>query len=62
MWRPARAYSTNRGPLPVPLKRLTCADSFKQIAVELVVFSAGAEEFPKQFVVGESALAIILDE
>ena len=29
----------------------TCTQSFKQIAVELVVFSAGAEAFPKSVVV-----------
>jgi hypothetical protein len=33
-----------------------CAHGFEQVAVELVVFSAGAELFPKSVVVDESAL------
>ena len=39
--------------------RLTCpacAHSFEQTAVKLVVFSAGAEQFPKSVVVDRSAL------
>jgi hypothetical protein len=34
----------------------TCAHSFKQTAVELVIFSAGAEQFPKSVTVDRSAL------
>ncbi|HKA53065.1 MAG TPA: hypothetical protein VKJ47_05335 [Candidatus Binatia bacterium] len=34
----------------------TCSHSFEQVAVELVVFGAGKEEFPKAVVVEESAL------
>jgi hypothetical protein len=34
----------------------TCAHSFEQVAVKLVVFDAGAEQFPKPFVVERSAL------
>ncbi len=39
--------------------RLTCpacAHSFEQVAVKLVVFSAGQEQFPKLVVVDRSAL------
>ena len=39
--------------------RLTCpacSHSFDQTAVELVVFGAGKEQFPKSLVVEESAL------
>jgi hypothetical protein len=39
--------------------RLTCpacAHSFEQTAVELVIFSAGAEQFPKSVTVDRSAL------
>jgi uncharacterized protein (UPF0212 family) len=34
----------------------TCGHGFKQVAVRLVVFDAGREEFPKSAVVEESAL------
>jgi hypothetical protein len=34
----------------------TCSHSFEQVAVELVVFDAGAELFPKSLVVEPSAL------
>ncbi len=39
--------------------RLTCpacAHSFEQVAVKLVVFNAGAEQFPKSVIVDRSAL------
>jgi len=35
---------------------LACAHSFEQTVVELVVFSAGAEQFPKSVTVDNSAL------
>jgi hypothetical protein len=44
---------------PSRIIRLTCpacAQGFEQTVVELVVFSAGAEMFPKSVVVEESAL------
>jgi hypothetical protein len=44
---------------PSTVIRLTwpaCAHSFTQTAVELVVFGAGAEQFPRSVVVEESAL------
>ncbi len=44
---------------PSAVIRLTCpacAHSFEQVAVELVVFDAGAELFPKSVVVEPSAL------
>jgi hypothetical protein len=44
---------------PSTVIRLTCpacAQSFEQTAVELVVFSAGAEQFPKSVTVDRSAL------
>ncbi len=44
---------------PSQVIRLTCpacAHGFEQIAVELVIFSAGKEKFPKGAVVEESAL------
>ena len=44
---------------PSTIVRLTCpacAHSSEQVAVELVVFSAGAEQFPKSVVVHKSAL------
>ena len=34
----------------------SCAHSFEQVAVGLVVFGAGREEFPRSVVVDESAL------
>jgi|GEM_PF-4164819 len=34
----------------------TCSHSFEQVAVQLVVFDAGAELFPKSVVVEPSAL------
>ncbi|HJY86376.1 MAG TPA: hypothetical protein VKE24_06015 [Candidatus Acidoferrales bacterium] len=34
----------------------TCSHSFEQVAVELVVFDAGKEEFPRAVVVDRSAL------
>jgi hypothetical protein len=34
----------------------TCSHSFEQVAVELVIFDAGAEQFPKSVVVERSAL------
>ncbi len=37
----------------------TCAHSFTQVAVELVVFSAGADRFPKSVVVDRSGLAAL---
>jgi hypothetical protein len=54
MWR------TGRRKLPPSIViRLTCpacAHDFERAAVELVVFSAGTEQFPKSVVVEESAL------
>ena len=44
---------------PSAVVRLTCpagAYGFEQVAVKLVIFSAGREQFPKAFVVEESAL------
>ena len=44
---------------PSTVIRLTCpacARSFEQVAVKLVIFSAGAEQFPKSVVVDRSAL------
>jgi len=44
---------------PSAVIRLTCpacAHSFEQIAMKLVIFSAGAEQFPKSVVVDRSAL------
>ena len=44
---------------PSTVIRLTCpacAHSFEQTAVELVIFSAGAEQFPKSVTVDKSAL------
>ncbi len=44
---------------PSTVIRLTCpacAQSFEQTAVELVVFNAGAEQFPKSVVVDRSRL------
>ena len=34
----------------------TCAHSFEQVAVKLVVFGVGREQFPKSVVVDRSAL------
>jgi hypothetical protein len=44
---------------PSTVIRLTCpvcSHSFEQVAVELVVFGAGREQFPKSVVVDRSAL------
>ncbi len=45
--------------LPSTVIRLTCpacVHSFKQTEVELVIFSAGAEQFPKSVTVDRTAL------
>lgn len=45
---------------PSQVIRLTCpacAHSFEQVAVKLVVFEAGKEQFPKAAIVEEFALA-----
>jgi hypothetical protein len=51
------AWRIGKKKLPVStlirLKCPSCAHNFKQIAVELVVFSAGAEQFPKSVVLEE---------
>ena len=55
-------FSSGIGKRKLPLTtviRLTCpacGHVFEQVAVELTVFDAGREEFPKSVVVEESAL------
>jgi hypothetical protein len=34
----------------------TCSHSFEQVAVELVIFDAGAEQFPKSLTVDRAVL------
>jgi len=53
-------WRIGKGKLPLTtVIRLTCAacaHTFEQVAVELTVFDAGREQFPKSVVVDKSAL------